>query len=191
MKSKYLKYLIYLILILIISCNQQQDQEQINNQTQIKIQETGVANMKLTSSAFAHNGPIPLEFTCDGANINPELNISDVPANALSLVLIVDDPDAVVGVWDHWIIFDILPSAGQIAQNSQPEGVAGKNSGGRNSYQGPCPPSGTHRYFFKLYALDAKLNFPEGSNKKQIESAMQGHVLAKAELIGLYKRKNQ
>ena len=144
--------------------------------------------MKLTSPAFQHNSMMPSEFTCDGSNINPALNISDVPANALSLALIVDDPDAVVGVWDHWIVFNMPPSTRQIAQNSQPEGAAGKNSGGRNSYQGPCPPSGTHRYFFKLYALDTKLNLPEGSNKKQIESAMQNHILAKAELIGLYKR---
>ena len=144
--------------------------------------------MKLTSSVFAHNSTIPPEFTCDGQNINPPLSISDVPANAKSLVLIVDDPDAVVGVWDHWVVFNLPPSIKQIAQNSQPDGDAGKNSGGRNSYQGPCPPSGTHRYFFKLYALDAKLNLPEGSNKKQIESAMQNHILAKAEFIGLYKR---
>ena len=145
--------------------------------------------MKLTSSAFTHNGNIPSEFTCDGSNINPPLSITDVPANAKSLALIVDDPDAPVGVWDHWIVFNINPSLNEIKQNTQPQGTPGKNSGDRNSYQGPCPPSGTHRYFFKLYALDATLNIPEGSTKKQVESAMQNHILAKSELIGLYKRK--
>ena len=145
--------------------------------------------MKLTSSAFTHNGNIPSEFTCDGSNINPPLSITDVPANAKSLALIVDDPDAPVGVWDHWIVFNINPSLNEIKQNTQPQGTPGKNSGGRNSYQGPCPPSGTHRYFFKLYALDTTLSLPEGSTKKQVESAMQNHILAKAELVGLYKRK--
>jgi len=144
--------------------------------------------MQLTSSAFQHNSPIPSEFTCDGENINPPLSITDVPANAKSLVLIVDDPDAVVGVWDHWIVFNMPPSSKQIAQNTQPQGGAGKNSGSKNNYQGPCPPSGTHRYFFKLYALDATLNLPEGSTKKQVESAMQEHILVKSELVGMYNR---
>ena len=181
MNNKY--FLFYtLILILIISCTQQ-------NIEQTGTQQTGEAAMKLTSSAFTHNGNIPSEFTCDGSNINPPLSITDVPANAKSLALIVDDPDAPVGVWDHWIVFNINPSLNEIKQNTQPQGTPGKNSGGRNSYQGPCPPSGTHRYFFKLYALDATLNIPEGSTKKQVESAMQNHILAKSELIGLYKRK--
>ena len=145
--------------------------------------------MQLTSSAFQHNSVMPSEFTCDGSNINPPLSITGVPTNAKSLALIVDDPDAPVGVWDHWIVFNINPSLNEIKQNTQPQGTPGKNSGGRNSYQGPCPPSGTHRYFFKLYALDAALNLPEGSAKNQVESAMQNHILAKSELIGLYKRK--
>ncbi|MEK6891746.1 MAG: YbhB/YbcL family Raf kinase inhibitor-like protein [Nanoarchaeota archaeon] len=173
-----------IILIFIIGCAQQQKQED-----QIINQQNEVSNMQLTSSAFQHNSIMPSEFTCDGENINPPLSIIDVPANAKSLVLIVDDPDAPAGTWDHWVVFNMLPSTKQIGKNSQPQGVAGKNSGGRNNYQGPCPPSGTHRYFFKLYALDATLNLPEGSGKKQVESAMQGHILAKTELIGLYKRK--
>ena len=144
--------------------------------------------MKITSTSFQHNSVMPSQFTCDGQNINPPLDINDVPSNAKSLALIVDDPDAVVGVWDHWVVFNMPPSANQIAQDSQPDGVAGKNSGGRNNYQGPCPPSGTHRYFFKLYALDSMLNLPEGSGKKQVEAAMQNHIVAKAELIGTYKK---
>lgn len=144
--------------------------------------------MKLTSSTFMHNGNIPSEYTCDGTDISPPLSISDVPANTKSLVLISDDPDAPVGTWDHWVVFNIPASTTQISKGTEPKGTAGKNSWGRTGYGGPCPPSGTHRYFFKLYALDTELNLPVGSAKKQIESAMQGHILAKAELIGLYKR---
>ncbi|MBI2655651.1 YbhB/YbcL family Raf kinase inhibitor-like protein [Candidatus Woesearchaeota archaeon] len=145
--------------------------------------------MKLTSHVFVHNGNIPSEFTCDGSGLSPPLSISDVPANAKSLVLICDDPDAPVGTWDHWVVFNIPASAKEIPKGKEPNGVSGKNSWGRTGYGGPCPPSGTHRYFFKLYALDTVLNLPQGSSKKQIESAMQGHILAKAELVGLYKRK--
>ena len=179
-----MKLTYFFILFFIISCAQQN----IIQENQINNQQSGVGNMKLTSTAFQHNSMIPSQFTCDGQNMNPPLNISDVPSNAKSLALIVDDPDAVVGVWDHWVVFNIPPSTKQIAQNSQPDGVAGKNSGGKNNYQGPCPPSGTHRYFFKIYALDAMLNLPEGSAKNQVESAMKNHIIAKTELIGLYKK---
>lgn len=145
--------------------------------------------MKLTSSAFTHNGSIPSEYTCDGSDLSPPLSISDVPANAKSLVLISDDPDAPVGTWDHWVVFNIPASIKEISKGKEPQGTAGKNSWGRTGYGGPCPPSGTHRYFFKLYALDTMLNLPAGSTKKQIEAAMEGHILAKTELLGLYKRK--
>lgn len=145
--------------------------------------------MKLSSPSFAHNGNIPSEFTCDGADLSPPLTISDVPSNAKSLALIVDDPDAPVGTWDHWIAFNINPSTREISKGKEPSGTAGKNSWGRTGYGGPCPPSGTHRYFFKLYALDTMLNLPKGATKKEIESAMQGHIIEKAELIGLYKRR--
>ena len=144
--------------------------------------------MKLTSPAFAHNEAIPSEFTCDSSDLSPPLSISDVPSNAKSLVLISDDPDAPVGTWDHWIVLNIPPSTNEISKGTEPQGTPGKNSWGRTGYGGPCPPSGTHRYFFKLYALDIILNLPAGSTKKQIEAAMQNHILAKAELIGLYKR---
>jgi len=145
--------------------------------------------MKLTSSAFTHNGSIPSEFTCDGYNVSLPLSISDIPQSAKSLALICDDPDAPVGIWDHWIVFNIPPSTKEIQKGTEPNGTSGKNSWGKTGYGGPCPPSGTHRYFFKLYALDTMLNLLEGSNKKQIEAAMQGHALAKAELVGLYKRR--
>ena len=144
--------------------------------------------MKLTSAAFIHNAPIPFEYTCDGSDISPSLSISDVPSNAKSLILIMDDPDAPVGTWDHWIVFNIPPSTKQIAKGTEPNGVAGKNSWGKTGYGGPCPPSGTHRYFFKLYALDTELNLPEGTTKKDLERAMQGHIIAQAQLMGTYKR---
>ena len=145
--------------------------------------------MKLTSPAFANNGAIPSEYTCDADDLSPPLSISDVPANAKSLSLIMDDPDAPVGTWDHWVVFNINPSTKQIAEGAEPEGVGGKNSWGRTGYGGPCPPSGTHRYFFKLYALDTTLNLPEGSAKKELERAMQGHIIAQAQLMGTYKRR--
>ncbi|MBI4452686.1 YbhB/YbcL family Raf kinase inhibitor-like protein [Candidatus Woesearchaeota archaeon] len=145
--------------------------------------------MELTSSAFANNRQIPSEYTCDSSDLSPPLTINDVPANAKSLILISDDPDAPVGTWDHWVVFNIPPTITQIPKGTEPNGIAGKNSWSRIGYGGPCPPSGTHRYFFKLYALDTMLNLPEGSTKKQIEAAMQNHILAKAELIGFYKRK--
>ena len=142
--------------------------------------------MKLTSPEFTHNSMIPKKFTCQGEDINPHLVIEEIPPSAVSLALINDDPDAPVGTWDHWIVFNIPPSE-KIAQNSVP-GTQGKNSWGRNDYGGPCPPSGTHRYFFKIYALDTKLDLPEGASKQQVEQAMEEHILDQAELIGLYKK---
>lgn len=171
-----------LILIFIIGCNQKEQQAEIE-----KTYEVG--NMKLTSSAFANNGLIPSENTCDSADVSPPLAISEVPKNAKSLALIMDDPDAPVGTWDHWIVFNIPPSTAQIAKGTEPKGVAGRNSWGRTGYGGPCPPSGTHRYFFKLYALDTTLNLVESSNKNDLEKAMESHIIEKAELMGTYKRK--
>ena len=116
--------------------------------------------MNLTSPAFGNNGNIPSEYTCDGSGLSPQLNIGYVPSNAKSLVLICDDPDAPVGTWDHWIVFNIAPSAKEIPKGIEPKGTPGKNSWGKTGYGGPCPPSGTHRYFFKLYALDTMLDIP-------------------------------
>ncbi len=178
-----------IILFLIIGCSEQKNTEKINEQVNgKKIQTNGVVTMKLTSPEFSHNGNIPSELTCDGSDISPALIISDVPPNAKSLVMIVDDPDAPVGTWDHWIVFNIPPSTIQIPKGTEPEGTAGKNSWGRTGYGGPCPPSGTHRYFFKLYALDIVLNLPQGAAKKELERAMEGHILAQAQLMGRYKR---
>ena len=142
--------------------------------------------MKLTSPEFKNNDTIPMKFTCQGEDVSPALEIKGVPNGAKSLALIVDDPDAPMGIWVHWVVYDI-PVVSRIEENSIP-GKQGMNNFGRRDYGGPCPPSGTHRYFFKLYALDKKLNLKEGVTKKELEKAMDGHILEKAELVGLYKR---
>jgi len=142
--------------------------------------------MKLTSPSFNHNQMIPKKFTCQGEDISPALQISDLPLGAKSLGLIVDDPDAPGGTWVHWVVFNI-PVMNEIKEKSIP-GLQGINDFGKKDYGGPCPPSGTHRYFFKVYALDTQLNLKEGSGKETLESAMKGHILGKGELIGLYKK---
>lgn len=138
----------------------------------------------VTSPAFRHNCAIPKKFTCQGDDINPEIQINGIPAGAKSLALVVDDPDAPMGTWDHWLVWNI-PVKEKIAENSVP-GIEGTNSANERHYHGPCPPSGTHRYFFKVYALDTELGLDQVSRKKDLEKAMQGHVLAQGELIGLY-----
>lgn len=142
--------------------------------------------MKVTSTAFSHEGSIPSVHTCDGNDISPELSFEDVPEDAKSLALIVDDPDAPGGTWVHWVVYDIRPTD-RVAQDSVP-GTQGANDFGKQSYGGPCPPSGTHRYFFKLYALDTELGAGAGMTKEELEQAMAGHTLAQAELIGTYSR---
>ncbi|MCK5710702.1 MAG: YbhB/YbcL family Raf kinase inhibitor-like protein [Deltaproteobacteria bacterium] len=145
--------------------------------------------MKITSPAFQHTKEIPSEYTCDGSDVSPELNIEGVSENAKSLVLINDDPDAPGRTWDHWIVFNIPAHVTKIEKGKEPEGVAGTNGWGRTGYGGPCPPSGTHRYFFKLYALDTDLELEEGSTKEDIEAVMAGHIIESAQLMGTYERK--
>jgi Raf kinase inhibitor-like YbhB/YbcL family protein len=146
-----------------------------------------MGDLKLTSPAFPDNGDIPAKFTCQGDDVNPQLGIEGVPAGAKSIVLIMDDPDAPMGTWDHWIVFNIAPDTASIAENSVPSGaVQGRNGWGNSEYGGPCPPSGTHRYVFKLYALDTTLQLDQNADKGAVESAMQGHVLAQTKLTGLY-----
>ncbi|MCX7926600.1 MAG: YbhB/YbcL family Raf kinase inhibitor-like protein [Candidatus Omnitrophica bacterium] len=142
--------------------------------------------LKLSSPSFQHNSYIPYEYTCDGKDINPELRIEGIPQNTETMALIVDDPDAPMGTWVHWVVFNI-PAISAIKENSIP-GTQGKNDFGKLNWGGPCPPSGTHRYFFKLYCLDTTLSLKEGATKNELERAMEGHILASAELIGLYKR---
>src|SRR5208283_1748562 len=144
-------------------------------------------DLSVKSPAFETNKPIPRKYTCDGQDINPPLTIEAIPKEAKTLVLIVDDPDAPSGTFDHWIVWNIPASTSKIAENSVP-GIEGMNSARQMGYMGPCPPSGTHRYFFKVYALDTGLSLGVGSKKKDAEKAIQGHILAKGELIGLYSR---
>lgn len=146
----------------------------------------GGTDMKLTSPEFENNKYIPSKFTCEGQDVNPALEIRDVPSGAQELALIVDDPDAPMGTWVHWVVYNI-PVISRIDENSAP-GKQGVNNAGQIKYHGPCPPQGTHRYFFKIYALDKKLELKEGVSKGALEKAMQGHILDKQELVGLYKK---
>jgi Raf kinase inhibitor-like YbhB/YbcL family protein len=145
-------------------------------------------SMKITSTAFENNGKIPSKYTCDGVGINPPLAFSGIPQDARSLVLIMDDPDAPMGIFTHWVLFNIDPKTIAIGENSVPQSASlGKTSTGEEGYVSVCPPSGAHRYFFKLYALDTVLNLTN-PDKAILEKEMLGHVLEKAELIGLYSR---
>jgi len=144
--------------------------------------------LKITSPVFDHEGIIPKKYTCQGDDVNPELVIEGIPEETKSLVLIMDDPDAPIGTWDHWIVWNLDPSISKIEEDSTPKGgVVGKNSWERNNYGGPCPPSGSHRYYFKLYALDTKFALEEKSNKKTVEKAIKDHVIEQAVLMGKYK----
>jgi Raf kinase inhibitor-like YbhB/YbcL family protein len=147
---------------------------------------------ELTSAAFAAGEPIPPKYTCDGDDVSPPLEWSEPPAGTQSFALICDDPDAPVGTWVHWVLYDLpaetrtLPEAVPSDADLPSGGRNGENSWRRLGYGGPCPPSGTHRYFFKLYALDTALDLAAGASKKELLGAMEGHVLAQAELMGVY-----
>ncbi len=142
--------------------------------------------MILQSTAFQENDPIPQKYTCDGEDVNPQLNIDDIPDTAETLVLIVDDPDAPGKTWDHWLVFNIDPVS-EIAEDSVP-GKQATNDFNKEDYGGPCPPGGTHRYYFRLYALDTTLALEEGVSRNELEEAMQGHIVDEAELMGTYSR---
>ena len=161
---------------------------------QINTKIRGGKTMEITSSSFVHEDMIPAKYTCDGQNISPPLAWSGAPKETKSFALICDDPDAPAGTWVHWVIFDIpsninfLPE--KVAKQEEIAGLGknGKNSSRRYGYDGPCPPSGTHRYYFKLYALDKMLNLKAGLSKEELLSAMKNHVLAEAQIMGRYKR---
>lgn len=153
--------------------------------------------MKIESTAFENNGNIPSKYTCDGDGINPELIFEDVPKEAKSLALLMDDPDIPesakssfgIEVWDHWVVFNMPPDTKRIEENSVPNGIVGKNTRGQNKYGPPCPPDREHRYFFKLYALDTMLALDNNATKQNVLDIMQGHILAEAQLMGRYMRK--
>lgn len=144
------------------------------------------ATLTISSAAFKHEEYIPRKYTCEGENINPPVTIQGLPKETVSLALIVEDPDAPGGIFDHWIIWNIQPTE-TIGENSLP-GSTAKNSKGEYRYMGPCPPSGTHRYFFKVYALDSLLDLNDDVDKQMIEQEMHDHVLAYGEMMGLYKK---
>lgn len=147
--------------------------------------------MKLTSAAFAEGGTIPAKYTCDGVDVSPPLAWSGVPAGTKAFALIADDPDAPAGTWVHWVLYNVPGSVAQLPEGvSGPGGAAqGRNDFRKAGYGGPCPPPGKpHRYFFKLYALDASLALKAGAIKAEVERAMQGHALAQAQLMGTYGR---
>ena len=148
------------------------------------------SSVSVATSAFQAGGDIPAKFTCNGANVNPALKINGVPNEAKSIVLIVDDPDAPRGLFTHWILWNIDPKTTDIGENSVPAGgVQGTNDFGKRNYGGPCPPSGTHRYFFKIFALDMKLDLKPGARRADLDAAMKSHILAQGELMARYAHK--
>ncbi len=153
--------------------------------TQFQVSQN-IKTLNVTSSAFGDKKFIPSRYSCDGENINPPLNIGNIPEKTRSLAMVIDDPDAPLRTWVHWVIWNIPPS-GKIQERSAP-GIQGLNDFGENHYGGPCPPSGTHRYFFKVYALDAVLELDPSARKEDLEKAMSEHIIAFGELTGLYKR---
>jgi Raf kinase inhibitor-like YbhB/YbcL family protein len=150
--------------------------------------------IQITSSAFEDGGMIPRSYTCDAKDVSPDLAWTGVPEGTKTLVLICDDPDAPVGTWVHWVLFNIPAGETGLAAKIAPDAILGNgarhgtNDFGRLGYGGPCPPGGTHRYFFKLYALDIELDLDSGATKAQVEEDMQGHILAEGQLMGRYKR---
>jgi Raf kinase inhibitor-like YbhB/YbcL family protein len=142
--------------------------------------------LTVASVAFSHGGNIPSKYTCEGENVNPPLEINGIPEHTRSLAVVVEDHDAPNGIFDHWLVWNIPPNE-PIAENSVP-GISGKNNFGKTGYGGPCPPSGVHRYFFKVYALDTLLDLLGGANKKTLLEAMRGHILASGDLMAYYKK---
>jgi Raf kinase inhibitor-like YbhB/YbcL family protein len=145
--------------------------------------------MIVESAAFAAGGPIPERHTCDGADVPPPVSWSGAPAETRTFALVMDDPDAPRGTWVHWVVFDLPSTQTSIGEGALPSGArAGSNSWGRLGYGGPCPPSGTHRYFIRVYAVDAALGLESGVTAAELARALEGHVLAEAALMGRYRR---
>jgi Raf kinase inhibitor-like YbhB/YbcL family protein len=153
------------------------------------ITEEGTMAFSISSPAFEQGRPIPPHFTADGDDVSPDLTITGVPDGAASLALIMDDPDAPMGTWVHWVVWNISADTAVIEEGTEPDGsTGGRNSWGRTGYGGPAPPSGTHRYFFKLFALDTVLDLSSTADKAALESAMKEHILDRTELMGTYAR---
>ena len=151
-------------------------------------------SIKITSSVFEDNGLIPAKYTCDGADISPPLRWEGVPEGTRSIALICDDPDAPMGTWVHWVLFNLPAETKELAENVPTDGTLtnGAKQGitdfGRTGYGGPCPPGGTHRYFFKIYALDTEIDLTPSATKNDLLKAIEGHILGQGQLVGKYKR---
>ncbi len=186
MKNKKILILSILLILLLSGCGNNINYTNSKYDGPIRV----VVNMELKSPAFLTGENIPIKYTCDGDNVNPELQFFGIPTKAKSLVLIVDDPDAPVGVWAHWLVWNIKPSINKIEENSLPdEAVEGVNDFNIVGWNGPCPPKGNkHKYNFKLYALDSSLKLDGLSRKTNLLKAMQNHILKQAILSGYYER---
>lgn len=179
-RRKNILFFAVLVILLLTAC-----QPSVERGSQKEVQMA----IELVSTAFAPNGVIPKRYTCDGENLSPPLAWSHLPPQTKSIALIMDDPDAPIGTFVHWVIFNIPPEVTGFAEGEKGIGVEGSNDFRKVGYGGPCPPRGSnHRYFFKVYALDIKLNLDTGATKKDLEKAMQGHILDQGELIGRYGR---
>jgi Raf kinase inhibitor-like YbhB/YbcL family protein len=176
----------------LIGCSKESQPVPANVSAQRSQQQQG--QMKVESAAIKEGQPIPRQYTCDGINISPPLEWSGVPKSAKTVAIIADDPDAPAGTWVHWVLYNLpaenigLVENVPATENLKAGGFQGKNSFGKLGYGGPCPPSGTHRYFFKVYAVDAELPLKAGATKSDLETAMQGHIVAQAQLMGTYQK---
>lgn len=180
-RLKLICFILCLVIVFFAGCRSQTPPAAEEAQTEMLIE--------LKSSTFNEGSTIPTSYTCDGNNISPQLDWSGIPENTLSLVLITDDPDAPLGTWVHWVLYDLPPDLNGLPEAVTEVGTSGANSFKKLGYGGPCPPKGSeHRYFFKLYALDTLLSLEEGASKTEVEKAMQGHILAQGQLMGKYGR---
>jgi Raf kinase inhibitor-like YbhB/YbcL family protein len=186
-------YSLLLISVILASCSSSTTTTAQPSATSISESEStateATMSLTLTSDAFANGQSIPAKYSCVGKNISPALAWNEPPAGTQSFALIVDDPDAPAGTWVHWVLFNIPVSTLSLDESMDTSAMsAGRNSSGKMSYDGPCPPSGTHRYFFKLYALDSTLSLSPGATKEQLLTAMKGHILAQGELMGTFSK---
>lgn len=192
---KFSFYIVALaIIMLILNCSRNEKTTETKTPVSSVKEETTMANIQITSSAFEEGKFIPSKYTCDGADVSPPLKWSNAPQNTKTFALICDDPDAPVGTWVHWVLYNIpatiteLPEGVPSDKTLSNGAIHGINDFKKYGYGGPCPPSGTHRYYFKIYALDTELKLAPGAKKSDVEKAMEGHILAKGELMGRYKR---
>jgi Raf kinase inhibitor-like YbhB/YbcL family protein len=152
------------------------------------MQATITANLDIKSTAFENEEQIPMKYTCDGEAVNPPITVGNIPEGTQTLAMVVEDPDAPGGTYVHWLVWNISPDP-EIAENANP-GISGTNSGEKTGYHPPCPPEGMHRYYFHVYALDARLEITAGATKQDLMTAMKPHILAKGTLMGVYEREN-